>query len=171
MFKNNKKLIFILILVAIGGFLLLSPALAAPTKALDNPLGTTDINALIGRVIKGVLGIVGSLALLMIIYGGFTMLTSGGAEQKINKAKGIIVWAIIGLVVIFLSYAILNAVLGVLTTGTSSNQNNSTTYSGCCVPTSSSNSCFGSDGPSSCGSGSSFTFQSQSCSSIAGCSK
>ena len=163
MFKNNKKLIFILILVAIGGFLLFSPVLAddnngiciytgangivtasksytkegcliekgnwtpdpatpsnsasTPTKALDNPLvGITDVNALIGRVIKGVLGIVGSLALLMIVYGGFTMLTSGGAEAKITKAKGVIVWAVIGLVVIFLSYAILKAVLGILTT-------------------------------------------------------
>ncbi|NQU83251.1 MAG: hypothetical protein HQ536_00920, partial [Parcubacteria group bacterium] len=70
---------------------------------LSNPLGTTSIPALLGRIIKALLGIVGSVALLMFVYGGFTWLTSGGNPEQVKKGRDIIVWATIGLAVIFIS--------------------------------------------------------------------
>jgi len=74
---------------------------------LPNPLGNvTTPQSLVGNIINYVLGVVGSIALIMFIYGGFTWLTSGGSAESIKKGREIIVWAAIGLIVIFLSYGL-----------------------------------------------------------------
>lgn len=77
------------------------------TVKLDNPLGSvTTPQVLIGKIINSVLGVVGSLALLMFIFGGLTWMTSAGSADKVKKGKDIIVWSAIGLVVIFASYGL-----------------------------------------------------------------
>ena len=85
-----------------------------PVK-LDNPLGNTpadtDINTLIGKVIKAVLGVVGSLAVVMFIYGGLVWMTAAGSNEKVQKGKDILIWATVGLVIIFTSYALVRFVL------------------------------------------------------------
>jgi hypothetical protein len=70
-----------------------------------------SVPELIGLIIKGVLGIVGSIALLMFIYGGFLMLTSQGDPGKIKKGKDALIWASAGLVVIFGSYIFVNYII------------------------------------------------------------
>lgn len=84
---------------------------------LDNPLGETDIRLIIGRVISALLGISGAIALLMFVWGGMLWLTSGGNDTRIKKGKDTLLWATIGLVVIFTSYAIVRAIITALTTG------------------------------------------------------
>ena len=81
--------------------------------SLTNPLGdpSPDIPTLIGKIINAALGIVGSIALVMFIYGGFTWMTAAGNAEQITKGKNIIVWAAIGLVVIFASYSLVNFVI------------------------------------------------------------
>lgn len=81
------------------------------TVSLDNPISSNSIPALIGRVINAVLGVVGSIALLMVIYGGFTWMLAAGNGEKIKKGRDIIVWAMLGLVVIFTSYALVRFVI------------------------------------------------------------
>jgi len=83
------------------------------TVSLTNPLGTPgpDIPTLIGKIINAALGIVGSIALVMFIYGGFTWMTAAGNAEQVAKGKNIIVWAAIGLVVIFASYSLVNFVI------------------------------------------------------------
>jgi uncharacterized membrane protein YjfL (UPF0719 family) len=71
----------------------------------------TTVPGLIGKVIKAVIGIVGSLALLMFIYGGFTWMLSGGNSSAVERGKNILMWAAIGLVIIFMSYAIVNFII------------------------------------------------------------
>lgn len=88
--------------------------------SLKNPLGSnTDPRDIIGNVIKAILGIVGSLALLSFIYGGFLWVTSAGNEEKIKKGKDIILWSSLGLAIIFLSYAMVNFVIKAITSGSS----------------------------------------------------
>ncbi len=84
-------------------------------QQLENPLGTTDVSELIGRVIKALLGIVGSIGLLMFVYGGFTWMTAGGNEKRVEQGKQILTWAVIGLVTIFSAYAILSFIIDKLT--------------------------------------------------------
>ncbi len=114
---NNLKTKKLINLLSIALILISSVGIcygATETGELPNPLGTTDVPTLIGRIIKGALGVVGSLALLMFIYGGLTWMTSGGNEEKIKKGKGILIWAIFGIVIIFTSYSILNMVFTIL---------------------------------------------------------
>ncbi|OGF25319.1 hypothetical protein A2331_03835 [Candidatus Falkowbacteria bacterium RIFOXYB2_FULL_34_18] len=65
---------------------------------------------LVGRVIQGILGIIGSLALLMFVYGGFIWMMASGNNEAIQKGKNILMWATVGLVVIFSSYALVRLV-------------------------------------------------------------
>lgn len=51
------------------------------------------------------------LALVFLIMGGIKWLTSQGEKEGVNKARETIVAAIVGLVIIFLSYLIVNFVL------------------------------------------------------------
>lgn len=60
---------------------------------------------LVGRnVFDWVLGIIGSLALLFFVFGGFMFLISSGNEQKVAEAKAIITNAVIGILIVFGSY-------------------------------------------------------------------
>jgi len=70
-----------------------------------------DILIIVISASRWILGIVGSLALLMFIYGGFTFLTSAGSSEKIGQAQKIIVAAVIGLIIVFASYLIIKFVL------------------------------------------------------------
>lgn len=100
---------------------LLAVAVLAPRAAqaveLINPLGETDPRLLIGRLIQAILSIVGSIALLMFIYGGVLWITSMGEPARIEKGKKILVWAVLGLAMIASSYVVVNAVILSLTTG------------------------------------------------------
>ena len=95
---------------------LLAFLIALPCYAdnFTNPLGNVTIPGLIGKIIKGVVGIVGSLALLLFIFGGFTWMTAGGNEEKVKKAQNILKSAVIGILIIFTSYALLNLLFSIL---------------------------------------------------------
>ncbi|MFA6994999.1 MAG: pilin [Patescibacteria group bacterium] len=84
------------------------------TCTLGNPLGIDSPQELIGRIITSVMGVVGSLALLMFIYGGLTWMTSSGSAEKVKKGRDIILWSAVGLVVIFMSYALVRFVLSTM---------------------------------------------------------
>ena len=62
-------------------------------------------------IINVVLGVLGLLAVVIIIYGGFMYTTSAGDASKIKKAKDTIMYGVIGLVIALLAYAIVNFVL------------------------------------------------------------
>jgi hypothetical protein len=86
---------------------------------LPNPLtGTYDngggIPVLLGKIINYAMGLVGSLALVMIIYGGITWMLSGGNEQNVTKGKQIVMWAALGLALIFSSYALVKFVISAI---------------------------------------------------------
>jgi len=75
---------------------------------LANPLKVDSPQKLIGQIINSLLGIVGSLALLMFIWGGFQWMTAAGNDEKVSKGKRTLVWAALGMVVIFSSYALVS---------------------------------------------------------------
>ncbi len=62
------------------------------------------------RIIQFIWGIAGGLALLFFIYGGFIFLTSAGNTERVAKGKQTVVNSLIGLIVIFASWAIINFV-------------------------------------------------------------
>jgi len=72
---------------------------------------TTDLPTIIGKIIKIALSWLGIIALLLVIAGGFMWMTSGGNEDKIKKAKSLMINAFIGLAIILLSYVIAHFVI------------------------------------------------------------
>ena len=79
-----------------------------------NPGGaaTTDLNTMIKSVLNWVFGIIGIVAVIMIIIGGFNMMISSGDPGKVKKGKDTILYGIIGLVISILAFAIVNFVIG-----------------------------------------------------------
>ena len=63
------------------------------------------------KIINLIIGIVGLLAVIFIIIGAFQFTTSAGDARKTQQAKNTITYAIIGLVIALLAYAIVNFVL------------------------------------------------------------
>lgn len=72
--------------------------------------GLNDMLSIATWAAKWILGIVGSLTLLMFVYGGFILLTSAGSNEKVGEAKKIITAAVIGLIIVFSSAMIIRFV-------------------------------------------------------------
>ncbi len=72
---------------------------------------STDVNSIITQAVNIFSGIVGIVAVIMIVYGGFRYITSGGDSAKVTAAKNTIVYAIIGLIVVALAQFIVRFVL------------------------------------------------------------
>lgn len=102
-----------------GSFWFLYPFSAFAVESnLQNPLGKgATIEIVVGRIIHAFLGLSGVIALLMFVWGGFQWLMSRGDATKVKNGRDTMIWASLGLVVIFTSYMLVNAVVDALTTG------------------------------------------------------
>ena len=69
-------------------------------------LGTTDPRETAARIINYLLGLVGTLFVVLIVYAGYLWMTAGGEEQQIEKAKSYLKNGIIGLVIVLAAVAI-----------------------------------------------------------------
>lgn len=72
------------------------------------------------QITNTILYIVGILAVIMLIIGGIRYVVSGGDSKKVTDAKNTILYAIIGLIICFLAYAIVNFVIAALPSSTES---------------------------------------------------
>lgn len=72
---------------------------------------TTDLMDTLQVIINVALGVIGFVAVVMIIMGGVQYTTSSGDTAKVTKAKNTIMYGVIGLVVALLAFAIVNFVL------------------------------------------------------------
>lgn len=88
---------------------------------LNDPLGidcagasgltANDPRLIVARIINVALGLLGTIAVGLIVYAGFLWMTAAGNDDQITKARGIITAAIIGLLIILSAYAISNYVI------------------------------------------------------------
>lgn len=122
----NKKiysLIFLILFMVFGLFLEVSANGIIPeatgnsectaTGRTATECGDYEINdfmALALKISQWILGIVGTLTLIMFIYGGFMFLISAGSSEKVTQAKKIITAAVVGLIIVFASWLIINFV-------------------------------------------------------------
>lgn len=67
---------------------------------------TENIAAVVGKIIYIVLGFLGIVFVLLIIYGGFLRMTASGNPETIKTSNQIIIGAIVGFAIIMASYAI-----------------------------------------------------------------
>jgi tetrahydromethanopterin S-methyltransferase subunit F len=86
--------------------------LATDDSAVKSGALTTDV----AGIINGIIGALGIVAVVVIIMGGVSYMTSAGDSSKVKKAKDTILYGVIGLIIVMLSFAIVNWVIGVGTT-------------------------------------------------------
>lgn len=77
------------------------------------------------QITNTILYIVGVVAVIMLIIGGIRYVTSGGDSKKVTDAKNTVLYAIIGLIVAFLAFAIVNFVISALPSSSKSDNTTS----------------------------------------------
>ena len=106
---------------SIGNCLAQGSNLSAPTSSTDCPdngtdNGNTNINNIIKTIINVFSWVVGVVAVIMIIVGGFRYVTAGGDSNNVSSAKNTIIYAIIGLVIVAMAQFIVQFVLNKVNT-------------------------------------------------------
>jgi hypothetical protein len=93
-----------------------APAYAAPADEIRSGVNAagndgTSLESRIQTIVNILLFILGAIAVIMIIIGGIRYTTSNGDASAITSAKNTILYAVVGLVVAILAYAIVNFIL------------------------------------------------------------
>lgn len=114
---KQALLVFALMAGALSLLSVLPVAGAAILNPTDNLVGgdtggEDTLRGLIMTMVNYFLGFLGLLAVIMVIYGGVTYVSSAGNEEAVGKAKKIIMYALIGIVIILLSFVLVRMVLG-----------------------------------------------------------
>jgi len=120
--KKIQTFIAAFILVAVSAFAFV-PVSTVGAQALDgvcaaNP-GDSAVCAnkddkaegFVGTLVNVLLYILGAISVIVLIIGGILYVISGGNSSSVAKAKNTITYAIVGLIVSFLAYAIVNWVV------------------------------------------------------------
>ena len=120
MYNSTKKALIFLLLLAPT---LANAQAAQPPPSLDDwgyndlkniRLGSRDLRETIGGVINVLLGFLGILTTLIILFGGFKWMTSYGSSDKVDEAKKLIGAGVVGLVIVLTAYAVSRFVLSEL---------------------------------------------------------
>ena len=125
---NKLKLILAGLLVVPTVALAVSPAASAEsdftlTNGVSSARGegvsetASDPQTLVKQFVNIFLFAVGALSVIMLTWGGIRYTTSAGDSNKVQAAKNTVLYAIVGLVVAILAYAIVNMVIGKIASG------------------------------------------------------
>ena len=108
-------------------FLMPTPAAGALDCGVDNPppackarggvgqaggSSSPNLASFIQKVINILLFIIGIIAVIMIVIAGIQYVTSGGNADQASRAKNTIIYAVVGIIVAVMAYAIVGFVIG-----------------------------------------------------------
>src|SRR3989339_1570232 len=131
--KYIKLIFFSLTIVLIAAFVVADPVSAGSVSynmlwggtegnvQAATGLGNTDPRIIIANIIRIALGFLGIIAVLIIIYGGWLWMTAAGEASPVDKAKKTLVSAVIGLIIILMSFALASFILNNLLAATGGN--------------------------------------------------
>jgi uncharacterized membrane protein len=71
----------------------------------------SDLNTVVQTVINTMLFVIGILSVIMLIVGGIRYVVSGGNQSSVEAARNTILYAIVGLVIAFVSWGVVNFVV------------------------------------------------------------
>jgi heme/copper-type cytochrome/quinol oxidase subunit 2 len=89
---------------------------------IDQGLCESGLRTLILKIINWILLFLGLVATGFLIYGGFMYITSAGNEQNVDKAKKVIMYAAIGIIIIVLAAVLVNALVDIVSSNRTDNQ-------------------------------------------------
>lgn len=98
-----KKIIFVL-LVSIALLPVLSVVAQGPPPIITHP---QQVIGLLSSILGFVWTIMGIVVVLMLLYAGFMFVTAGGVEDNVRKAKDMVKYSLIGIVIMLLSGGIM----------------------------------------------------------------
>ena len=107
-------------LTGVGALLCLTTSLASALSVQEGadaaradgmPTELIGDNGVFSRLTNTILLIVGLISVIMLVYGGLRYILSGGDSKKVTDAKNTVLYAIIGLIISLLAFAIVNFVL------------------------------------------------------------
>lgn len=128
--KKSIRIIMVFALSLVMGFAGLSSVVSATTlqdgaeaaRCDGCPSDLFGDTGVFKQVTNTILYIVGVIAVIMLIIGGIKYVVSGGDAKKVTDAKNTVLYAIIGLVICFLAFAIVNFVISALPSSEASKQ-------------------------------------------------
>ena len=111
-----------LLLIAVVTLVVISPLVVSAQTGRDtrfpNPLqGLSDITTVLINIIKWLFGAAIVLAMAAIVYAAIRLIVGFGTETEAQQAKNIIKWAILGLIVVFIAFVIVDTLQDVLKAG------------------------------------------------------
>ncbi len=123
--SKNLKILIIVLVVITAIFIVTDFALAVDVWGNQQTeinaqlqLGAEDPRVIVANVIRITLGFLGIIAVILVMYAGFLWMTAGGEASKIDRAKKVLIGALIGVVIIISAFAIVTFVLGKLLVST-----------------------------------------------------
>ena len=90
---------------------------AAAARGSDQTADLFGATGVFKTITNVLLYVLGAISVIMIIIGGLRYVVSGGNSTNVTAAKNTILYAIVGVIIAILSYAIINFVLGSFTGG------------------------------------------------------
>lgn len=90
-------------------------------KAIGSDSASTALPVLVGNIIYSALTILGTVFLALMVYAGYLYFTARGNDEFVERAIATIKRSVIGLVIVFLAFAITAFVVGQITTQTGFN--------------------------------------------------
>lgn len=83
----------------------------AGVNKVDNGANAKEFTSFIKTIVNVMLFLISAIAVVMIIIAGFRYVVSGGEQKQVTDAKNTILYSVIGIVVAFMAYAIVNFVI------------------------------------------------------------
>ena len=93
------------------------PVSALSECNVEKTEGEKSLMSNVNMLINVFTSVMGFLAVAMIIYGGFMLLTAQGDPARIKRGKDVVLYSVIGLILVMLAYAIVNFVMTNVTNG------------------------------------------------------
>lgn len=106
---------FILALMFLPALVMAQDSGLIPCGYGDNPCDTGDVATFVNGLIDFLIRMLGIIAVIVMVYAGFMLVTSGGDEGKWTKAKELFTNVVIGIVIILAAWLVVDTIMSALT--------------------------------------------------------
>lgn len=115
---NYYKLLFFVVIFSfvLSGIVFAKETACTGSNCLADPFESATIFQLIQKIIGFLITIGAPILAIMVIYGGFLILSAGDSPEKVKSGKDVILWAVVGYVIVLCSWGVIY-IMGQIITG------------------------------------------------------
>ena len=115
-----RKIIFyaplFFLLLSLSSYYVFAAEGCTGSNCLADPFGNKTIFQIIQNIIGYLIKIGAPILAVMVIYGGFLILTAGDSPEKVKSGKDVILWAVVGYTIVLCSWGVIY-IMGQIITG------------------------------------------------------